>query len=255
MDVDCTFPNHEANPLKEETLDDIKSLIAKMGADIGFAFDGDGDRVGVIDDQGITLRGDQVMALLVPRILAKHPGAPVMYDIRSGLAVVEEIRRAGGVPIVSPVGHGLIKPRMQKNGTVFAGELAFHFYFKDFYGVDCPDLVMLMILEMISETGKPLSELAAPVRRYFHSGEINSEIADKEAVLRMVEETYSHEAAEISKIDGIRLDFHNDNEPDEDWWFNVRASNTEPLLRLTLEAKKKDKMEAMREELLKIIRV
>lgn len=246
-EVDCSFPNHEANPLKEETLDDLKKLIGEMRADVGFAFDGDGDRVGVVDDRGETLRGDQVMALLAPRILARHPGASVMYDIRSGMAVVEEITRAGGVPLVSPVGHGLIKPRMKANGAVFAGELAYHFYFKDFYGVDCTDLVMLMILEMIAETGKPLSELSAPLRRYYHSGEINSEVEDKEAAMQRVERAYAHEAVAISKIDGIRLYF-------DDWWLNVRLSNTEPLLRLTLEAQSLDKMHKMRQELLGIIR-
>ena len=253
-DVDCTFPNHEANPLKEETLDDLKGLIREMRADVGFAFDGDGDRVGVVDDKGETLRGDQVMALLAPRILARHAGATVMYDIRSGMAVVEEILRAGGTPVVSPVGHGLIKPRMRANGAVFAGELAYHFYFKDFYGVDCTDYVMLLILELLAETGKPLSELVAPLRRYFHSGEINSEVADKDAVLHRVRQAYAHEAAEITEIDGIRMTFRNANAPEEDWWCNVRASNTEPLLRLTLEAKTRANMESKREELLNLIR-
>lgn len=254
MDVDCAFPNHEANPLNESTLDELKALIRKAGASVGFAFDGDGDRIGIVDDNGETLRGDQILALLVPRVLAMHTKAAVLYDVSSGMVVAEEISRAGGKPVLSPVGHGLIKPRMRKEDAAFAGELSYHFYFKDFFGVDCPDLVMLLVLELLAETGRPLSDLVAPLRRYHHSGEINSEVANKDAVIAAVEATYASHATSVSHIDGIRMDFRDPAAPEDDWWLTVRASNTEPLLRLTLEAKRKETMETRRDELLKIIR-
>jgi phosphomannomutase len=247
LELDGRFPNHEANPLKEETLDALKERIRETGADIGVAFDGDGDRIGIVDEKGSNVRGDLIQALLVPRVLRDHPGGLIFYDVRESMVVAEEIERNGGRSRMSPVGHGLIKPLMRKEGAVFGGELSNHFYLGDFFGAESSDLVMLRIFELMSETGKPLSELVAPLKRYHHSGEINSEVADKDAVLAKLEAAYGHEATAVSKIDGLRLDFG-------DWWFSVRASNTEPLLRLNLEAKEKGKMEAMRDELLNIIR-
>jgi phosphomannomutase len=254
LDLDGSFPNHEANPLKEETLADLMAKVRQKRADVGFAFDGDGDRVGIVDEKGEAVRGDLLVALLAPELLKADPGAAVLFDVRSSLAVEEEVAKAGGRPIMCRVGHGLIKPQMREEKAVFAGELSQHFYFRDFYNAESSDLVMLLVMALISETGKPLSELVAPLKRYFHSGEINSEVADKDAVFARLRETYSHEAVTINEIDGLRLDFRDEVRPEGDWWFSVRASNTEPLLRLNLEAKSQAKMEAKKAELLAIIR-
>jgi len=254
LDVDGSFPNHEANPLKTETLKDLQEQVRRRKADVGVAFDGDADRVGLVDETGEPVRGDILLALLAPRLLKKAPGAAVIYDVRCSMTVAEEVERAGGVPLMWKVGHGLIKPKMRETGAVFAGELSQHYYFCDLHNAENTDLVMLMVFELLSETGRKLSELVAPLMRYHHSGEINSEVENKEEVLAKLEEVYGHEASTVTRIDGIRLDFRNETAPDEDWWFNVRPSNTEPLLRLNLEAKSKEKMEAKRDELLKIIR-
>lgn len=253
IDLDGNFPNHEANPLKEETLDALKKRIGELHADVGFAFDGDGDRVGLVDEKGENVRGDLITALLAPRLIAREPGATVMYDVRESMVVAEEVMKAGGQPVMCRVGHGLIKPQMRQENAIFAGELSNHFYFRDVYGAESSDLVMLMVLELLSETGQPLSELVAPLKRYSHSGEINFEVGDKEAVMTKLEQVYGHEAAEITRIDGLRLDFRNEVEPDKNWWFSVRASNTEPLLRLNLEAKNDEIMQAKKEELIALI--
>ncbi len=247
LDLNGNFPNHEANPLKEETLDALRERVREIRADVGFAFDGDGDRIGLVDENGEIVRGDLIVALIASALLAREPGATVLYDVRESMVVPEAIAAAGGRAMMAPVGHGLIKPRMRKEGAIFGGELSNHFYFRDFYGAESSDLVMLMTFELMSATGKKLSELIAPLRRYFHSGEINSEVEDKDAVLAKLDEVYGHEATNVVRIDGVRMEF-------PDWWFSVRASNTESLLRLNLEAKSKEKMEKKREELLKIIR-
>ncbi len=254
LELDGAFPNHEANPLKEETLAALKSAVLSTRADIGIAFDGDGDRIGLVDEKGETVRADFIGALVAQKLLARELDSPVLYDVRESMVVPEEIVRAGGRPVMCRVGHGLIKPHMRREEALFASELSGHFYFRDVYGAESSDLVLLLILELLSETGKPLSELVAPLRRYHHSGEINSEVADKDRVFALLEETFAHEAAAITKIDGLRMDFRPANDPDGDWWFGVRASNTEPLLRLNLEAKSKEKMEKMRDQLLNIIR-
>ncbi len=255
MELDGGFPNHEANPLKEETLDALKSAVYAMHADIGVAFDGDGDRIGLVDEKGETVRADFIGALVASKLLTQNPGATILYDLRESLIAKEEIENAGGRAVMCRVGHGLIKPQMRRENAVFASELSGHFYFRDVYGAESSDLVLLLFLELLSESGKKLSELVAPLKRYVHSGEINSEVADKDAVLAMLEESYGHEATEITRIDGIRMDFYDANAPENDWWFGVRASNTEPLLRLNVEAKKKEKMEVERDRLLALIRV
>jgi phosphomannomutase len=253
-ELDGTFPNHEANPLKEETLDALKDKVAEVSADLGVAFDGDGDRIGLVDEKGQVVRGDIIVALLAPVLLKDSPGAAVLYDVRESMAVVEEVEKAGGLPIMTRVGHGLIKPHMREVGAVFAGELSNHFYFRDFYGAESSDSVMLLVMGLMAETGKPLSELVAPLMRYYHSGEINSEVADKDAVLKALDQKYSEKASNVSKIDGVRMEFFDAENPEGDWWFSVRASNTEPLLRLNLEAKDQATMERMRDELVDLIR-
>ena len=255
LELDGAFPNHEANPLKEETLDALKTAVRSLRADIGVAFDGDGDRIGLVDENGETVRADWIGALLAPLLLTRSPGATMLYDVRESLVVREEIERAGGRAIMCRVGHGLIKPQMRREDAVFASELSGHFYFRDVYGAESSDLVLLLFLELLSASGKKLSELVAPLKRYAHSGEINSEVADKDAVLAKLEQVYGHEATDISRIDGLRMDFRDVNTPENDWWFSVRVSNTEPLLRLNLEAKRAEKMSEERERLLAIIRV
>jgi phosphomannomutase len=253
LEPDGTFPNHEANPIKEETLYDLKVEMKRLGADIGIAFDGDGDRVGVVDELGRTVRGDIITALLAPRLLRRAPGAAVLHPVNMSWTVQEEVTKAGGRPVMCRVGHGLIKPQMRREGAVFAGELSNHFYFRDFYGAESSDLVLLMLLDILSETGRSLSELVDPLMRYSHSGEINYEVEDKGAALTRLKERYGRSASLISEIDGIRMEFRDASLPRRDWWFNVRASNTEPLLRLNLEAKSREVMEEKKGEIEKLL--
>jgi phosphomannomutase len=252
-ELDGTFPNHEANPLKEETLDALKAKMKEIGADVGVAFDGDGDRVGLVDETGRMVRGDVIVAMLAPTVLASAPGAAVLYDVRESMMVPEEIAKAGGRPVMTRVGHGLIKPHMRREDAVFAGELSNHFYFREFYGAESSDLVMLLALQLAGRAGS-LSALVDPLMRYAHSGEINSKVADKDAVFAGLRAAYAPSASEVIEIDGLRMEFRDASAPEDDWWFSVRASNTEPVLRLNLEAKSAELMEAKKAELLGIIR-
>ncbi|MFQ3548705.1 MAG: phosphomannomutase/phosphoglucomutase [Armatimonadota bacterium] len=244
---DGSFPNHEANPLKTETLLALRDRVVDEQCDIGIAFDGDGDRVAFVDEKGEIISGDFITALIAREILKKNPGAKILYDLRSSWVVKEEIEKAGGIAVKCRVGHGLIKQQMRAEGGIFAGELSSHYYFSDFYTTDNGDLAMLNLIKLILDERKPLSEIVAPLRKYYHSGEINSEVEDIPAVLKRLEDKYASKAKETSNLDGYSVEF-------EDWWFNVRPSNTEPLIRLNLEAKRKDLMNEKVEELLKEIR-
>jgi len=244
---DGSFPNHEPNPLKEETLAELKKMVLQEKTDLGVALDGDADRVGFVDEKGQTVTGDMITALLAREILKDNPGAKIIYDLRSSRATVEEIKKAGGVPIEYKVGHALIKEKMRREGVVFAGELSMHFYFKDFYGVENSDLAILKIIEILLIEGKPLSELIRPIKRYFHTGEINFEVEDKEGKIKKAEEKYGAlQKAKVSRLDGLKIEFDN-------WWFSLRASNTEPLLRLNLEAKTRELMEEKKKEIMNLI--
>ncbi len=245
--LDGTFPNHEANPLKTETLLALRDRVVDECADIGVAFDGDGDRVAFVDEKGQIIPGDFVTALIAREMLKKQPGATILYDLRSSWIVPEEIEKAGGVPVECRVGHGLIKRQMREEGGYFAGELSSHYYFSNFYITDNGDLAMLNIIKLVLAEGKPVSEIVAPLHRYFHSGEINSEVHDIPAVLARLKARYGPMARRITEIDGYKAEF-------DDWWFNVRASNTEPLIRLNLEARTKPEMDEKVEELLGEIR-
>lgn len=245
-ELDGTFPNHEANPLKTETLTDLRKEVAARRADLGVAFDGDADRVGFVDEKGEPIPGDLLAALLVPRLLRSAAGAAVLYDVRCSWVVKEEILRAGGKSVMTPVGHGNVKKIMRETGAVFGAELSMHYYFRDLFTVESGDLTMLHLLALMTESGKRLSELVAPLRRYAHSGEINFEVRDKEGILRRLEERYAREAQEVIRIDGLRMDF-------ADWWLSVRLSNTEPLLRLNLEAKERGVMEEKKAEVTALI--
>lgn len=208
-------------------------------------FDGDGDRVGFIDEKAQTISGDLITALIAREMLREKPGVTIIYDVRSSWAVKEEIEKAGGVPMMYKVGHGLIKAKMREVGAYFGGELSSHYYFSNFYVTDNGDLAMLNMIKLLVRERKPLSELVAPIKRYYHSPEINSEVKDVASKLAEIKERYKD--GKIIELDGLTVEF-------DDWWFNVRPSQTEPLLRLNVEAKTKEKMEEKVKELLEIIR-
>ena len=247
-ELDGTFPNHEANPLKQNTLDAIRAKVKETGADFGAAFDGDADRCGFIDDKGEIIQMDLFTALIAQDILSeKKEGekTPILYDLRSSRAVRECIEENGGKPIMSRVGHAFIKAQMRETGAVFAGELSGHYYFKENFTAESQGLAMIKLANLICAKKRPVSELVAPLRKYFSSGEINSKVADVPAVLDRIRKKYAD--GNMFELDGISSEY-------SDWWFNVRASNTEPLLRLIVEAATKEKMEAKRDELLQVIR-
>ena len=245
LDPDGTLPNHWLDPLQPENRAELEARVVSENADVGFAFDGDGDRFFAIDNRGQFISGDFMTALMGQYFLEKHPGAKILYDVRASWAVPELIGAAGGVPLMERVGHAFIKARMSNEGAIFAGEVTGHYYFGDFNYADSGVIPSLIILEMLSKKGKTLSELLAPLEAtYFISGEINTKVADVKAVLATLAEKYSD--AEQHTMDGLSVNYL-------DWHFNVRGSNTEPLLRLNLEARSKELMEAKRDEVLAII--
>jgi phosphomannomutase len=248
MEPDGHFPSHEPNPLLEENRTFIIAKVREHGADLGIAWDGDADRCFFVDDTGEFVPGDLITALLARSMLEKHPGANIVYDLRASWAVRDTIAAAGGTPLENRVGHAFIKARIRKEDAAFAGEVSGHYYFRDFYYCDTGVVPALVLLELISQAGKPLSELLAPFRdRYHISGEINSTVSDVPVKLQQLKERYSGDAARVSHLDGISFEF-------EDWHFNVRPSNTEPLLRLNLEALDAATMERRRDEVLELIR-
>lgn len=244
FELDGRFPNHEANPLKKETLAELQNTVVKEKADFGVAFDGDGDRLGFIDENGEIISNDLITALIADEFLKYNRGEKVLYDLRSSKAVNEKISEKG-TPIMCRVGHAFIKQQMRDENAVFAGELSGHFYFREQFFTESDCLPMIMVMRILCRERKPLSELINPLKRYFASGEINSEIADKDKKLLEIEQRYND--GRITKLDGLSVEY-------DDWWFNVRPSNTEPLLRLNLEAKTKELMEQKRDELLAAIR-
>ena len=244
---DGDFPDHEPNPLLEENRRFIVEKVVESGAELGIAWDGDADRCFFIDDIGQFVAGDFLTAILAEHLLAKHPGASILYDARASRAVPDTVKRAGGTPYVNRVGHAFFKTRMRDEGALFGGEVSGHYYFHDFYNADSGTIPALLILEKLSDEGRRMSELLEPYRsRYLISGEINSEVADGAAKMRELEERYAD--AQVTHIDGVSIDY-------PDWHFNVRPSNTEPLLRLTLESLVSHQhMEQQRDEVLALIR-
>lgn len=242
--LDGTFPNHEANPLHIETLDAIRAKVREVGADFGAAFDGDADRCGFIDDQGEVIPMDLFTALIAQDILSRGP-ATILYDLRSSRAVPECIEANDGKAIRSRVGHAFIKAQMRENDAVFAGELSGHYYFKQNFTAESQGLAMIMLSNLICKKNKPVHELVQPLRKYFSSGEINSKVADVKPILDTIRARYAD--GNMFELDGISSEYPR-------WWFNVRSSNTEPLLRLIVEADTRELMEEKRDELLKIIR-
>jgi phosphomannomutase len=246
FELDGSFPNHPPDPLVEENRRELAERVVAERADLGIAWDGDADRCFFIDDTGRFVPGDFVTAVLAEAFCRKEPGARVIYDVRASRAVPDRISAAGGTALVNRVGHAFIKQRMRKERAVFGGEVSGHFYFRENWFADNGMIPALVVLEMLGRERKKLSEMLAPLReRYWISGEINSRVEDTSAALARLEERY-HDAR-IQKLDGISVDY-------DDWHFNVRPSNTEPLLRLNLEAYDREEMERRRDEVLAVIR-
>jgi phosphomannomutase len=241
FELDGTFPNHEANPLKPENLVDVENAVKEHGCDFGVCFDGDADRAIIIDEKGNSISADIITGLLAPRFLRDDPGSVIVYDLRSSWSTKEAIEEAGGKAVRERVGHSFIKATMRKHDSPFGGELAGHFYYRRNYTADSSIGTVIEVLNHMRETGKPLSELVAPLKRYFATGEINFKVEDKEGMIRQLAEVFSD--GEIDYLDGITVQF-------DDWWFNVRPSNTEPYLRMVLEARTLEMMEAKRDLLL-----
>lgn len=246
-ELDGSFPNHEANPIKPENVRKLGEVVRETGSAIGFALDGDADRIGIVDERGELVRGDLAFVLLARLALERHPGATILYDLRSSRAVPEEIRAAGGVPVPTRAGHAIIKVHLREANAVLAGELSTHYFFKEFYGVECIELAMFQFLTILTRSGRSLSDLIAPLQRYAHSGEVNFEARDRDAVLAELRARYASSAREVSTLDGLSFDFGM-------WWFIVRASNTEPLLRLIVETPSAQETERRVAEIGKLIR-
>ncbi len=245
FELDGSFPAHEADPLKEENLADLKKMILEQKADLGIALDGDGDRIFFVDNEANTIEQSIIRGLLAQIFLRDKPGAKICYDIRPGRITRDLIEQAGGIPIVTRVGHSLIKEEVLRQGAYFAGESSGHFFLN--LDIGCFEMPMIMILKLLvefSQSSQSVADFIRPFKKYYHSGEINLEVSDVEAVFRRLEEKYKD--GKINKLDGISVEY-------PDFWFNVRASNTEPKIRLNLEAVSKQIMEEKRDEVLFVI--
>jgi phosphomannomutase len=244
-ELDGTFPNHPADPIQVENLADLRRAVVESKADIGLAFDGDADRVFLVDDLGAPVSGSTTTSIVAKAILDRHPGETVVHNLICSKAVPEIVRESGGTPVRSRVGHSFIKQVMADTGAIFGGEHSAHYYFRDNWRADSGSIAALMVLETLSRVGMPLSELRKPYERYVQSGEINTRVDDPAAVMERVAQHFS--SCEQDQLDGLTVDAG-------DWWCNLRPSNTEPLLRLNLEAADTASCEARTAEVLKIVR-
>jgi len=247
FELDGSFPNHEANPLDETTLTDLKKAIKDHNADLGLAFDGDADRCFLVDERGVAVNPSALTALIAHRELIKHPGSSVIYNLISSRTVKEVIDENGGVGLRSRVGHSYIKTMMAESGAIFGGEHSGHFYFKDFWRADSGALAALHAIAALGESSSTMSTLLAPYDRYVTSGEINSKVSDTQVATQKVQDSYSKQQVTIDHLDGLTVNA-------DTWWFNLRPSNTEPLLRLNVEASTQAQMEIVRDEVLALIR-
>ena len=251
FELDGTFPNHEANPLDPKNLVDLQAAVREHRADIGVAFDGDADRCFVIDERGDPVSPSTITALVAARELAAHPGATVLHNLITSRAVSEIVRERGGTPVRTRVGHSFIKAEMARTGAVFGGEHSAHYYFRDFWGADTGMLAAMHVLAALGEQQRPLSELAADYHRYTESGEVNTKVANREAVAERTANVRAvftgRPGVTTDDLDGLTVD-------GPDWWFNLRPSNTEPLLRLNVEAPDDVAMTALRDEVLALVR-
>jgi phosphomannomutase len=245
QELDGTFPNHPADPIQVENLRFLRARVLETGADIGLAFDGDADRVFLVDEKAQPVSGSLTTALLAKGILAKHPGETILHNLICSKSVPEVIRESGGAPVRTRVGHSFIKAVMAQTGAVFGGEHSAHYYFRDNYRADSGIIAALIVLEQLSVSGRPLSELLAPLDRWSGSGEINSRVDDTAVVIERVAEHYAD--GQQDRLDGLTVDYG-------DWWFNLRPSNTEPLLRLNLEARTREACDTRTAEVLSLIR-
>ncbi len=243
-ELDGSFPNHEANPLKLDTFEALQKMVRAGSYDFGIAFDGDADRVGFVDEKGDIIPMDMITALIAQMVLHEEKG-PIYYDLRSSWSVKEVIEENDGEPLMSRVGHAFIKQQMRDAKAIFAGELSGHYYFRENYFTESSSMAVIYVASLVSQSDKPLSGLIAPIQRYFASGEINSEVEDVQAVFDTLREKYT--GGKVIELDGLSIEF-------DEWWFNVRPSNTEPLVRLNLEAKSAELMAERRDEVLAVIR-
>jgi len=242
--LDGTFPNHEANPLKESNLDELRQLVASSGAALGLSFDGDADRCAFVDEAGRTVHADLITVILARGMLERHPGKGIIYDLRSSKVVPEEIERLGGRPVRERVGHSFMKETMRREDCIGGGELSGHFYFAENFYTDCGVLAAILVLQQLSREGVTLKDAADALRKYHGTGEINFKVADKEALMKAVERQFGD--GEIDFLDGITVTY-------PDWWVNVRPSNTEPFLRMCLEADTAELMAAKKQELFAVL--
>ncbi len=247
FDLDPNFPNHAPNPLDPKAFKQIREKVVKEKADAGALFDGDGDRMYMVDEKGKTVPARDITCLLAKVFLKKQPGSKILYTIVMSKIVPETIKELGGIPAIERVGHTFIKTRMRKDNILFGGELSGHFFFRDNYFADSGIIAFVVALQAISETGEPLSSVAKPYHKYFKIQETNSDVKDKQAKIAEIEQIYAPKAKKTSKLDGFTAYFG-------DWWFNVRPSGTENKLRLNLEAKTKNLMNKKTQQLLKTIR-
>ncbi|BDM66868.1 phosphomannomutase/phosphoglucomutase [Streptomyces nigrescens] len=248
FELDGSFPNHEANPLDPKNIVDLQARVRETGADLGIAFDGDADRCFVVDENGDPVSPSAITALVAARELAKHPGSTVIHNCITSWSVPEVVRENGGAPVRTRVGHSFIKEEMAKTGAVFGGEHSAHYYFRDFWNADTGMLAALHVLAALGGQDRPLSQLVAEYDRYAASGEINSTVDDQAGRLAAIKAAYQgREGITLDELDGLTVTA-------DDWWFNVRPSNTEPLLRLNAEARDADTVARVRDEALAIIR-
>ena len=247
FELDGTFPNHEANPLDESTLSDLKQAMIEQKADLGLAFDGDADRCFLVDERGVAVNPSALTSLIAHRELIKRPGSSIIYNLISSRTVQEVIDENGGVGLRSRVGHSYIKKMMADSGAIFGGEHSGHFYFKEFWRADSGALAALHAIAALGESGTTMSALLAPYDRYVTSGEINSKVADTKVATETVQKSYTSDQVTIDHLDGLTVN-------GDTWWFNLRPSNTEPLLRLNVEASTQAQMESVRDAVLSLIR-
>ncbi|MFI7417424.1 phosphomannomutase/phosphoglucomutase [Nonomuraea sp. NPDC049684] len=245
FELDGSFPNHEANPLEPQNLLDVQRAVVENGADLGLAFDGDADRCWVVDERGASVSPSAVTALVATRELAKDPGGTIIHNVITSLGVPEIVREHGGTPVRTRVGHSFIKAEMARTGAIFGGEHSAHYYFRDFWFADSGLLAAMHVLAALGEQDRPLSQVVAAYSRYHASGELNSAVADQDEALALVRAAFAGRG-EVDELDGLTI-------TGPDWWFNLRASNTEPLLRLNAEAADESKMKAIKDEVLAIV--
>ncbi|MEO6835608.1 MAG: phosphomannomutase/phosphoglucomutase [Candidatus Tumulicola sp.] len=245
FELDGSFPNHPASPIEPENMADVQAAVKTQRCDLGVAFDGDADRMFIVDENGSLVDGSTVTALVALNTLKKYPGSRILYNLICSRSVPELIEKAGGVPIRSKVGHSIIKAVMRERDAVFGGEHSGHFYFRDNWYADSGMIALLQCLELFSEAARPVSEVIAPIDTRFRSGEINNAVKDVPAKLRQIQDRYKD--AEIDHLDGVTISYPR-------WWMNVRPSNTEPLLRLNVEGDTKELMEQHSDEVLSLIR-